>query len=393
MGLLLNVGVIGAGILGEQYVRFFREHPETQVAAVADVRSQAAERIGTAAGAQVYTDYREMLKAQALDLVVVATPDPSHRDPVIAALEAGAPNVILEKPLATTLADALAICETVEKRRAKLFVNYANRGAAYDIATRYVVQQGLLGEVVYGEARLDDNIIVPTGLWGERSQEWAAGSSTAHFLLSHVVDLLRWYFSPAEVQEVYAISQATVLGFTPDLYDAFLTFDSGLRVRVKAEWIKHIDELVEFYLCFSGRRGTLICNKRGGFGTESGWRANVADTVSVEELLRHRQALDERGARMAARVNRPDPTTGQLSARVERLQPSLEARGPSAGGLMALVGRFVDAILEDTLTPASWRDQGPLPTHIDGLKQTAVVAAIVRSAAENRVVKVVDIGS
>jgi predicted dehydrogenase len=358
------------------------------VAAVADIRPQVAQRIGAAAGAEVYTDYHEMLGAQALDLVVVATPDPSHRGPVVAALEAGAPNVIQEKPMATTVEDALAICEAVERRRAKLFVNYANRAAAYDIATRYVIQQGLLGEVVYGEARLDDNIVVPTGLWGERSREWAAGSSTAHFLLSHVVDLLRWTFSPAEVKEVYAIGQAAVLGFTPDLYDAFLTFDSGLRVRVKAEWIKHIDELVEFYLCFSGRDGTLICNKRAGFGAEPGWRANLAETVTAEELLRHRQALDARGARVAARVNRPDPTTGQLSASVERLQPSLEARGPSAGGLMALVGHFVDAIVEDTVTPARWRANGSLPTHLDGLKQTEVVAAIVRSAAEDRVVKV-----
>ena len=332
MGSQLNVGVIGVGILGEQYVRFFGEHPQTRVAAVADIRPEVAGRIGTAAGAQVYTDYDEMLKAQGLDVVVVATPDPAHRRPVVAALEAGVPNVIQEKPMATTVADALAICEAAEKRRAKLFVNFANRASAYDLATRYVIQHGLLGEVVYGEARLDDNIVVPTGLWGERSREWAAGSSTAHFLLSHVVDLLRWYFSPAEVKEVYAISQASVLGFTPDLYDAFLTFDNGLRVRVKAEWIKHIDELVEFYLCFSGRDGTLICNKRGGFGTESGWRANVADTVSAEELLRHRQALDERGARVAARVNRPDPTTGQLSASVARLQPSLEARGRLPAG-------------------------------------------------------------
>ena len=51
MGSHLNVGVIGVGILGEQYVRFFREHPQTRVAAVADIRSEVAGRIGTAAGA------------------------------------------------------------------------------------------------------------------------------------------------------------------------------------------------------------------------------------------------------------------------------------------------------------------------------------------------------
>ena len=152
--------------------------------------------------------------------------------------------------------------------------------------------------------------------------------------------------------EVYAISQGTVLGFTPDLYDAFLTFDSGLRVRVKAEWIKHIDELVEFYLCFSGHDGTLICNKRGGFGTESGMAGERGRYGIGGGATEASAGAGRARARVAARVNRPEPTTGQLSASLERLQPSLEARGASAGGLMALVGHFVDAILQDTLTPA-----------------------------------------
>ncbi|MDZ7704238.1 MAG: hypothetical protein U5L04_07145 [Trueperaceae bacterium] len=48
-----------------------------------------------------------------------------------------------------------------------------------------------------------------------------------------------------------------VLGYTPDLYDAFLTFDDGAKFRVKAEWIKHIDGLVEFALDFSGSEGSF----------------------------------------------------------------------------------------------------------------------------------------
>jgi predicted dehydrogenase len=382
----LNVGVIGLGILGEQYVKFFGEHPATRVAAVADIRAEVAQRVAGQAKAQAHTDYREMLKEQALDLVAIATPDPLHREPTMAALEAGVPNVILEKPLATTWEDALAVYEAVEKRQARLFVNFANRAAALDIASRYVIQEGLLGPVVYGEARLDDNIVVPTGLWGERSQTWAAGSSTAHFLLSHVVDLLRWYFTPAEAKEVYAITQSRVLGFTPDLYDAFLTYDTGLKVRVKAEWIKHIDELVEFYMCFSGRDGTLIYNKRGGFGTDPGWRANLAETVGPEQLLAHQNALLARGAKVAALFHRPEPITGQISAGGGKLKPSLEFRGPAAAGLMALMEHFVAAIMEDSLTPESWQGNGALPTHVDGLKQTQVVTAIVKSAQTNQVI-------
>jgi predicted dehydrogenase len=386
MAAMLKVGVIGLGILGEQYVGTFRASPATEVVAVADVRADVAQCLAGREGLAGYADYREMLRKHALDVVVVATPDPLHRAPTVDALKAGVPNVIQEKPLATTMADAEAIYETAERRGARVFVNYANRSAAQDIATHYVIQSGLLGRVVYGESRLDDNIVVPHGLWGPRSHDWAAGSSTAHFLLSHVVDLLHWYFAPAEVTEVYAISQRQVLGFTPDVYDAFLTFDSGLKVRVKAEWIKHIDELVEFYMCFSGSEGTVIYNKRAGFGTQPGWRANLARRVTSQELLGHQDELVARGANVGALVHRPQPTTGQLSAGGEELQLSLEARGLSAGGLMALVGHFIDAITEDTLTPARWQGRGPLPTQLDGLRQTRVVTAIVESAEQGRIV-------
>ena len=47
---------------------------------------------------------------------------------------------------------------------------------------------------------------------------------------------------------------------------------------------------------------------------------------------------------------------------------------------------FVDAVLEDTLTPSSWKGYGPVPTAIDGLRQTQVVSAIVESAEKGGVV-------
>ncbi len=388
MSETLKAGVIGLGILGSEYASFLSQRPSVKVVAVADVRADAAQAVAGRVGAQAYTDYREMLRRHQFDLVAVATPDPLHREPTVAALEAGVPNVIQEKPLATTVEDAEAICEAVERHKARLFVNYANRSNPLDVATHYVVQQGLLGRVVYGESRLDDNICVPRQLWGARSASWAAGSSTAHFLLSHVVDLLRWYFAPAEVKEVYAIGQREVLGSTPDLYDAFLTFDSGLKVRVKAEWIKHIDELVEFYMCFSGSEGTVVFNKRGGFGTGHGWRANVARSITPQQLLAHQQALLDRGANVAAILHRPNPVAGQLSVEPGELSPALEFRGLGQQTLMSLVGYLVDAILESTLTPQSWQGRGPLPTHLDGLKQTQVVAAIVRSAETGQVVDV-----
>ncbi|MCL4858039.1 MAG: Gfo/Idh/MocA family oxidoreductase [Caldilineaceae bacterium] len=376
----LNAGVIGLGILGRQHAEFLHRRPAVRLAAVADVRKPVAVEVAALTGAEAFDDYAAMLRAHTLDLVVVATPDHLHAAPTLAALAAGVPNLLLEKPLATTMADADAIYDAVERTGARLFVDFANRASPLDIATRYVIQQGLLGRVVYGEARLDDNITVPTQMWGERTRDFAGNSSTAHFLLSHVVDLLRWYFAPAEVTEVYAISQQAVLGYTPDLYDAFLTFDNGMKMRAKAEWIKHIDELVEFYLCFSGSEGTLIYNKRNGFACDEGWRANVRAQLPLDELRRHQDALLARGVNVASLVHRPTPTTGQLSAGGGQTALALEKRGPRHGGTMALVGPCIDAIIEGTDEPSSYQGNGPLPNHVDGLRQTQIVTAIIDSA-------------
>lgn len=171
MSAQLKAGVIGLGLLGSQHTQFLDAQPEVEVTGVVDIREEVAQEIGDQVGAQFYTDYERMLKEQRLDIAVVATPDPLHKAPVLAAIEAGVPTIIEEKPMATTVSDAEEIWEAAEKAGARIFLCYFNRGSPMDRATYYAIQQGLLGEIVYGDVRLDDNICVPTHLWGERSWE------------------------------------------------------------------------------------------------------------------------------------------------------------------------------------------------------------------------------
>src|SRR5436309_15533991 len=83
----LKAGVIGLGILGSQHADYLHKHASVEVVAVADLRDELTGRVAAQVGAQGYSDCREMLRSHALDLVVVATPDPLHREPVVAAVE------------------------------------------------------------------------------------------------------------------------------------------------------------------------------------------------------------------------------------------------------------------------------------------------------------------
>jgi len=385
--MVLKVCVIGLGILGEQYVTRLDDRPEIDVVGVADILEARAREVGRPVCAKAYTDYVPMLREQRPDIAVIATPDPLHRDPVLAAIEAGVPAIIQEKPMATTVADAEVMLDAAEKAGSRIFVNYANRGSPLDRATHYVIQQGLLGQIVYGESHLDDHIAVPTRLWGNRTRSWVEGSSTAHFLLSHSVDFLRWVMAPAEVTEVFAISQRKVLTYTPDLYDAFLTFDNGAKFRVKAEWIKHIDGLVEFSLDFSGAEGSLRYRKVAGFAEVAGWRANLSAKLDYRQLLKHQGALAAQGVPVGALYHHVDPLSDAVERAAGEPRASLEAFNVPQDG-WRVVNSFVDAVLEDTLTPSSWAHYGPLPSGIDGLRQTQVVGAIVGSSEQGRVVEV-----
>lgn len=377
----MRAGVIGLGLLGSSHCEYLVGSESTELVAAAEVREQAAAVAEGKYGINVFGDYRDMLSGEALDIVVVATPDSVHREPVIACAQAGTKFIVLEKPLATNVADGQAMLEACQRAGSKLWVHLNNRVNPMDIATRYVIQQGLLGDVVYGEARLDDNISVPRRLWGERSREWACQSSPAQFMLSHVSDTMRWLFEPAEVEAVYAISQQKVLEYSPDLYDAYLFFDNGLRIRVKADWIKYMAGLVEYYKCFEGAKGTIFYNKIPGFNVkEASWQANFEE-MPVDQLVEHQDALRKRGASVHVKLHQPRANVGG------DIMPSLEMDS-SQPPAIRLMDHIIASILEDKDVPSTWEGNGRLPTGEDGLKQAQIVCAIIESARTRREVRI-----
>ena len=386
MNAKLRTGIVGCGILGRSHARFFSRNRNSSVVAVADTLVDRAERVAADIGGRAYADFHDMLAREALDLIVVATPDPLHREPVVAAAEAKVPNIITEKPMATTVADAEAMLAAAKRAGSRLWVHLPTRCAPEEIASRYVVQNGLVGRVVYGDLTIDDNISVPTYMWRERSREWASSSSVAQFLFSHVTDRMRWLFEPAEVERVDAILVREVLGYTPDLFDARLYWTNGLVLRIKAEWIRHMEGLVDSHFYLSGSRGGIV-QHRAGYAVESGWQATLDQEVSAAQLEEHQQRLREMGVIARVVVRRP-----HVDVEGEGPRPSLEVSQkflPLFGGEPGLEMRdhIVQAILDEVEVPSTWKGGGRLPTGEDGLEATHVVCAIEESARTGREVR------
>jgi predicted dehydrogenase len=146
-----SVGVIGCGYWGPKLVRNFRTLPNTELRYVADLRE---ERLGHVRelypDVQVTTDFRHVLESD-VDAVAIATPVCTHRDLAVAALRAGK-HVLVEKPLASTAAEAAEIVEIGEAGKRVVMVGHTFLYNPAVNALRAIVQSGELGTICYVDA-------------------------------------------------------------------------------------------------------------------------------------------------------------------------------------------------------------------------------------------------
>ena len=124
----LRAGVIGCGV-GASHAYAYGRHPEIDLVSVCDVNPASFgrfyERSKLEKGSvKEYTDYRQMLAQEGLQLISVVTPDDHHAAPVIDASNAGVKGILVEKPLAGSLADADRMIEAVEGNGTHLLVDH-----------------------------------------------------------------------------------------------------------------------------------------------------------------------------------------------------------------------------------------------------------------------------
>ena len=128
----LGLGVVGLGMAGAVMVRAAARHPGVVVAAAADPQPAPREAFGRDFNARTYADARALCDDPAVEVVYVATPHQFHAEHAVMAAERGK-HVILEKPMALTLADCDRIIAAVERANVHLIVGHTH---AFDPAVR-----------------------------------------------------------------------------------------------------------------------------------------------------------------------------------------------------------------------------------------------------------------
>lgn len=230
----IRIGVIGLGIMGKQYARVFSEHALSSLVAVCARRREQVDEFVQRYGAAGYTDHREMLERSDLDAVIVATPDAHHFVFARDVLESGR-HVLVEKPFTTLTAEADELNRIARRRNRKIQVAFNHRWLSAYYQTRQAIAAGDIGMPLVGYARKNDTIHVAT-----KHISWAGATTSAWFLSSHDIDLMRWWLN-SEPVEARAWGRQEVLvkmGIpTYDIIQAQVKFASGAFVTFESGWI------------------------------------------------------------------------------------------------------------------------------------------------------------
>lgn len=275
----LRTGVIGLGTFGQWHVRAYSELENAKLVAVADVDQEKARTLSQRYGVEAYDDYQLLLQRDDIDAVSVVLPDHLHKQACVAAAQAGK-HILVEKPLATSVADAEVILQAVEDGGVRLMVDFANRWNPPFLHARQAIASGELGEPLYMYLKLNDTLAVPTQML-----RWSAHSSAAWFLGSHCVDLVRWLLAD-EVGQLRAISRSRILQArgidTADFYQVVLEFSSGAVVNLENSWVLPTANptVFEFSADIVGSQGRVTIDT-----AQHGCMRKITNTLEYPDVL------------------------------------------------------------------------------------------------------------
>jgi predicted dehydrogenase len=309
----VRIAIVGAGRQGARHVATFQRLEHAKLVAVSDPSEPARRQATTGIRVRGFDDWRTMLDRMSaqLDAVAVACPSDLHYEVAYAALECGL-DVLVEKPIATSVKDALVLGDVADRLGRKLMVGHVERFNPALAKLRTLIAEGRLGEIY----RAHSTRIGPSPMRD-------LNSGVALDLATHDLDAMEFVLA-RRLNRVFADGGRFNHGQHEDLLTCLLRFDGGVHGLLDVNWLtpEKQRELVVI-----GETGML----RASYLTQDVWFIESSSTGSLawDELATIRG--DSEGSAIRFALRRVEPMRAELSA-------------------------FLGCILDDTPAPITARD-------------------------------------
>ena len=223
MKKLVNLGLLGVGLIGKRHAEIILKYKDAKLVAVADP-DPSAEKYAKEIGVSYFKSLSEMLSSSSLDGVIIATPNNLHVEHGIECIKKNIPSLI-EKPLASTAQDATIISKASEDSGVPVLVGHHRRHNPIIKAAKKIVDSGEIGDVRSFHANCW--LFKPDEYFEESVWRTKKGAGPVSVNLVHDIDLLRYICG--EVVSVQAQTIKSRRGHeNEDVASVLLRFDTDI---------------------------------------------------------------------------------------------------------------------------------------------------------------------
>ncbi len=287
MERIVKVGIIGCGgIANGKHMPSLAQVENVQMIAFCDILPERAEKAAKEYGtpdAKVYTDYKELLKNEDVEVVHVLTPNREHADITVDALHAGK-HVMCEKPMAKTAADAKRMVAAAKETGKKLTIGYQHRQKPESQYAKAYIDTGALGEIYYANCLAIRRRGTPN--WGVFLDEDAQGGGPIIDIATHSLDLTLYLMNNYEPEMVVGKTHKALehpeagniwgdkgVSTTPleEAACAFIRMKNGATIMLETSWALNTAEPVQEGSC-------VLCGSKAGLSLKN----NVLKINKVE---------------------------------------------------------------------------------------------------------------
>ena len=196
----LRVGIIGTGKASHMHAGVLMKNPRAELAAVYSRSANKANEFAAHYNLQAYTSVSEMVEKTRLEMVVVCTPHPYHKEVTVEAIKAGT-NVLVEKPFAILLSDCDDMIHCATKFKKKLGVIGQRRFFPASMRMKKAIDEGKIGTPMLGTITMlgwRDQEYYQSDPW--RGKWTTEGGGVLVNQAPHQLDLLLWFMNSDPVE-------------------------------------------------------------------------------------------------------------------------------------------------------------------------------------------------
>jgi predicted dehydrogenase len=288
--------IIGCGRISYKHVEgIFNNDREAELVAVCDIIESQAEKMkeeykrlkGENSKVQVYTDYKQMLDKEDIDIVTIATESGYHAEISIECLK-HKKHVIVEKPMALSIKDANAMIACAKENNVKLCVSHQNRFNRPIRELRKAIEANRFGRIINGTARILWNRNMNYYLQAPWRGTWKLDGGTLMNQCIHNIDLLQWSLG-GEIDTVYAQCDTFIRDIEGEDFGAIIVrFKNGAIGLIEGSACVYPRNLEETLSIF-GEKGTAVI---GGLAVNKVETWRFADGLDKEEEILQNQDKD-----------------------------------------------------------------------------------------------------